>query len=69
MEVKCSDLAEFRSIRFSFLWWIYWLRFSAWASENAEHRPALFYCVEAARREVEQFGSDFILIDCLLDYQ
>jgi len=37
MEVKCSDLAELRSIRFSFLWWMYWLRFSAWASENAEH--------------------------------
>ena len=64
MEVKRSDLTELHSIRFSFLCWMYWLRLSTWASENSEHCPVLFCCVEAARREAVQFGSDNILIDC-----
>ena len=63
MEVKCSDLTELHPIRFCFLCWMYWLRLSTWASENSEHCLVLFCCVEAARREAVQLGSDFILIE------
>ena len=63
MEIIISGVLALRIDRSFFPCWLFWLRFSAWASENAEHCLVLFCCVEAAGREAVQFGSDFILIE------
>jgi uncharacterized protein with PQ loop repeat len=63
MEEKRFRSTELCSFWICSLGWMFWLRFSAWASENAEHCPVLLCCVEAARREAVQFGKDFSKIE------